>query len=117
MTDEEDIGPPSSLGPIALSVPLPSVRPAPSKLRMRLLLAAAIITTIGGIAFGVVGILRTSSMDVPWGNMRIGFYENGWPERWVCPQGHDHWSAPYWSGAVMLLLVSAILWRAWQVRR
>lgn len=109
MTDPSDIDPPSSLGPIAMSVPVPSVKPRVSTLRRRLLLAAAIVTMLGGVAFTVMGFVRTTSMDVPWGNLRIGFYQNGAPERWTCPQGHDHWSAPYWAGAVCLLLVSALL--------
>ena len=111
----DERAPPSSLGPIAASVPVPGAKPK-VPVRQRLLFVPAVAALIGAVAFGVWGILRTSSLDVPWGNVRVGFYENGWPQRWVCAQGHDHWSAPYWSGAVMLLALSALLGRAWRTR-
>src|SRR5258706_12182988 len=98
-----DDDPPSSLGGSVLSAPIASAPRPVTRRRARILTGLAIAFAIGTIAFGIAGFVREASMDVPLpGNVRLGFHENGWPHRWTCPKGHDHWSVPYWSGTLLL---------------
>lgn len=114
---DDDADPPSSLQALALSVPNPSLRPRPT-LAMRAWFWGSIALTLGTLVFGVAGVVRIASLDVPLPhNVRLGFFGNGLPLRWTCPQGHDHWSLPYWMGTLVLVVVTGLMWRAWYVRR
>ena len=105
--------PPSSLSGAAVSAPQPSVT-TPSRWRVRLLLVVVIVITVGTIVFGVMGFVRDSSFDLPLPHdIRLGFHQNGWPLRWTCPVGHDHWSLPYWSGTLAFSLFTLWIWRAY----
>lgn len=84
--------------------------------------AARIIGLLAVAAFSVLGALSVDrSLDLPWdgwtGNERVGFYGNTTPTRWVCGDGHDHYSAPFWSGAVVFALPTALFWLVWPRRR
>lgn len=114
---DEDDEVPSSLQAVAVSVAKPSVRLRPT-LGLRFRLWAAVLLTLVTPPFAILGVLRQASLDVPLpGNVRAGFFENDWPKRWTCAQGHDHWSLPYWMGTVVLVLVCGVAWRVWFVRR
>src|SRR5262249_36142007 len=104
-----------SLEAMVRSVPAPSGAPR-APLRVRALFAGFIALVIAGVSFGVMGAIREPSMDVVVGDKHVGFYRNGGPLHWGCSEGHDHWSMPYWSGALGLLVLAAALWRAWYVR-
>lgn len=110
---------PASIGPTAISVRETEVVPVRSgTIARRIWLIVAVVLSLGTPVFGVAGFLRTMSMDVPLpNNVRLGFFGNGWPVRWTCPEGHDHWSVPYWFGTLGLILFTALAWRAWARRR
>ncbi len=112
---------PASIGPIAMSVrePEPELAPArPRPIVKRIWLVLAIGLSVGAPVFGVLGFTRTMSMDIPLpNNVRLGFFGNQWPVRWTCPEGHDHWSLPYWFGTLSLALMTTLAWRAWARRR
>jgi hypothetical protein len=78
-----------------------------------------VVALLGVAAFTGLGIVRTDqSMDLPWGgNDRYGFYQNGLPVQWVCPDGHDHWSLPFWMGAAAFAVPAAIWWLVYPRRR
>ena len=109
---------PASIGPIALSVREPEVEPPRRRpIVRRFWFVIAIVLSMGTPVFGVAGFIRTMSMDVPLpNNVRLGFFGNSWPVRWTCPEGHDHWSVPYWFGTLSLALMTALAWRAWARR-
>jgi hypothetical protein len=83
-----------------------------TKMVLPLFVVVALMLTL------VMGITRTRSLDVPLpNNVRLGFFENGWPKRWVCSDGHDHWSFPYWSGAIGFAAVAVVFWSGWRRHR
>lgn len=92
-------------------------RPKPSK---KLWVARALGLTLVA-AFSVLGAVWSDrSMDLPWGsddNARVGFYGNTLPTHWVCSEGHAHYSAPFWAGALFFAIPTALLWFAWPRRR
>jgi hypothetical protein len=89
------------------SVPTP-----PWRWRTRIHAALVALSLVGVLAFVVMGFARTSSLDAPLpGNIRLGFFGNTAPVRWTCSDGHDHWSMPYWSGAVLFVIVAALFAR------
>lgn len=107
-------------GGVAMSVPEPpSPGPRPPRRWLRWpLLVLAVLGTLWTVAFEVRALTSDRSLDAPFfGNVRPGFFGNGWPVRWTCPEGHDHWSLPYWSGTLVMTGLSVLLWRAWWRRR
>lgn len=114
MTDSE---PPSSLSGATVSAQIPSIPKPTPRWRVRLLFVMTIVLALGTVSFGVMGALRDSSLDVPLPHdVRLGFHRNDWPHRWTCPQHHDHWSIPYWSGTVMLALVTLVVFFRYRKR-
>jgi hypothetical protein len=85
------------------------------------LLAARAIGLAAVIAFTFLGLTSPSSLDVPWdgpsGNERFGFYQNGLPTRWICDEGHEHYSLPFWAGAVACAVPTALWWLVWPRKR
>jgi drug/metabolite transporter (DMT)-like permease len=102
---------PSSRDGAAWSVPasaaLERSRRAPAwvhALGVVLVLTGPVLFTIG-LSWG------DRSMDLPLsGNVRPGLRGFGMPTRWVCADGHDHWSAPFWLGAVLVSLTGGGAW-------
>jgi hypothetical protein len=69
-------------------------------------------------AFTVLGVAYNErSMDLPWtGDSRYGFYGNGLPTHWICDDGHDHYSLPFWMGALVCAIPTALWWFVWPRR-
>lgn len=75
-----------------------------------------IVGVLGVVAFTGLGLFWIDrSVDLPWpdGNERYGFYGNGWPKTWVCADGHDHRSLPFWFGGLACALFAAPFWLMW----
>ena len=91
----------------------PASVPSPPWRRRKWLLAAAMVVCAGlAVMLLVMGFLRTRSLDVPLPrNIHLGFFLNSWPVRWTCPDGHDHWSMPFWSGALGMSVVTLLVAR------
>jgi hypothetical protein len=89
--------------------------------RRRAWLAAALLVSVALLAFAVHGgwsLARGSSMDlISEANLRVGFYGASWFSHWSCPDGHDHWSAPYWLGILLLAPPTGLFWYGWSQRR
>jgi hypothetical protein len=68
------------------------------------------------LAFTVLGVIYVDkSMDLPWpeGPQRYGFYGNQLPTHWVCGDGHDHYSLPFWFGGLLCAIPTALWWLVW----
>jgi len=76
------------------------------------------IALVGSVLFMVDAGLRLradQSMDVPLPeNRRVGFYGLGGARRWVCGEGHEHLSAPYWVGALGAVGVTGLCFTAYR---
>lgn len=71
---------------------------------------------IGFIAAGgltVFGFFWKRSLDLDpglgEGSPHLGFHGQRLPEAWVCAEGHQHYSIPFWMGGVTLTLAAAAL--------
>jgi hypothetical protein len=88
--------------------------------RKRTWLIASVIATFFLVGFAVSSgwsLAKDRSMDVvSTGELRLGFYGAGWFSHWTCDDGHDHWSAPYWLGLVLLVPPTGLLWYGWNRR-
>jgi hypothetical protein len=101
----------------AWEAPVPSSvlsRPRPS----RKLWLARVLGTLAVVAFTVAGLFVIDrSMDLPWdgptGNERYGFHGNRQPKVWICNDGHRHYSLPFWAGAVVCAIPTALWWLVW----
>jgi hypothetical protein len=62
------------------------------------------------LVLGSLGAFWERSLDVPWDNLRLGFFGNRLPAVWVCDSGHQHYSIPFWLGAVLVAIPTALLW-------
>jgi hypothetical protein len=70
-------------------------RPWVHAVGLLLLLSGPVLFTIG-LSWG------DRSMDFPIpGSVRPGLYGFAMPKHWVCSDGHDHYSAPFWLGAIV----------------
>jgi hypothetical protein len=78
---------------------------------------ARVAGVLGICLFTVMGITWEPSWDLPWhgssGNERYGFFRNGLPRIWTCDDGHDHYSLPFWAGAVACAVPTALWWLVW----
>jgi len=108
VTPREDPGP-GSLDGEAWSVPRTEVKRAPGWVHV-----VGLLCVLSGPALFTVGLQwGDRSMDLPLsGNVRPGFSGFGMPKRWTCSAGHDHWSAPFWLGALVLTLSGTAVWTA-----
>jgi hypothetical protein len=70
-----------------------------------------IVGTLGAIALAAMGPYRERSLDLPLPHeLRVGLFKNGGPLHWTCPEGHDHWSIPFWMGALLVAIPTFALW-------
>lgn len=126
--DEPEIAPPTSSPTDQQSAPCsveegfvavmstPEVAPilAPVK-RWKVIVAfvAAVLALLASIAFFLDATRRLRedrSMDVPFpGNRRVGFFGMDGFKDWVCNEGHEHLSAPYWTGALLAVAITTLL--------
>jgi hypothetical protein len=102
---------PPSLDASAWSVAAP---PTVSKHRKAVLVlrVLAAVLVLAGPALSITGQLwGDRSMDLPWGDqVRVGLYRNGLPVHWVCGDGHDHFSAPFWLASVAISSGGLLVW-------
>lgn len=82
------------------------VRRAPRWLR--------ILRAMGFLAAGVlamVGFFRERSLDLDLGDdsPHLGFHGQQLPQAWICPEGHQHYSIPFWMGGLLIALTAAAL--------
>lgn len=89
--------------------------------RRRAWLGAAILVSVLLLGFAVHGgwsLARDRSMDlVAQNDVHVGFYGASWFAHWICSDGHDHWSAPYWFGILLLAPPTGLFWYGWSRRR
>jgi hypothetical protein len=102
---------PQSLDASAWSVAAPSIVSRPRK-AILVLRALAVVLVLAGPALSITGQLwGDRSMDLPWGDqVRVGLYRNGLPVHWLCGEGHDHYSAPFWLASVALSSGGLLIW-------
>lgn len=96
------------------SVPASSVHaPTPLRRRVRAIVVwtLRVVGTIGAIALAAMGPYRDRSLDLPLPHdVRVGLFGNGAPMHWTCDEGHDHWSIPFWMGALLVAVPTIVLW-------
>jgi hypothetical protein len=82
------------------------VRRAP---RWRRILRAIGLLGAGGLA--MVGFFRERSLDLALdGELpHFGLHGQQLPHAWICPEGHQHYSIPYWMGGLLVALPAAAL--------
>jgi hypothetical protein len=103
---------PQSLDASAWSVAAPSSILSRPRKAVLVLRALAAVLVLAGPALSITGQLwGDRSMDLPWGDqVRVGLYRNGLPVHWVCGEGHDHYSAPFWLASVALSSGGLLVW-------
>ncbi len=74
---------------------------------------AAVLALLASIAFFLDATRRlreNRSMDVAFpGNRRVGFFGMDGFKDWGCNEGHEHLSAPYWTGALLAVAITTLL--------
>jgi hypothetical protein len=85
---------------------------------------ARILRGIGLVAAGGLTVFgffwkRSLDLDLDLGlgeaSPHLGFHGQRLPESWVCSEGHQHYSIPFWMGGLILALAAVAL--GWIQRR
>jgi hypothetical protein len=113
MTEE----PPGGAGPPSnetWSVPASTVRPPPTwrrRARAIVVWTLRVVGTLAAVTLAAMGPFRQRSLDLPLPHdVRVGLFRNGAPVHWTCDEGHDHWSIPFWMGALLVAVPTSALW-------
>jgi hypothetical protein len=93
-----------------------SVRsPARAEVRptRRWLRALQLLGFLGAAGLATLGFFRERSLDVDLGDAspHFGLHGQRLPTAWICPEGHQHYSLPYWMGGLLVALGVAALAR------
>jgi hypothetical protein len=74
-----------------------------------------VIGLVAAVAVTVFGFFWKRSLDLDLGlgegSPHLGFHGQRLPEAWVCAEGHQHYSIPFWMGGVILALAAVALGR------
>jgi hypothetical protein len=110
--DDDPETEPSALDAAAWSV----ATPPPARRSGAWVLVARLVAAglgLGGPILFAVGLTRGHrSMDLHTdGPIRVGLLGNGLlPVHWICHEGHDHYSVPFWLAALGLSVSGVLLW-------
>jgi hypothetical protein len=89
--------------------------------KLRILRWLGLLAIIGCTIVGMIRVAEDRSLDLPWdgptGKERYGLYGNGLPQHWVCGDGHDHYSLPYWMLSLACAVPTALFWFVWPRKR